>query len=331
MKIGYFGDGPWACHALEKIMATPEFAVVFIVPRYENPDLTLKSIAEEYEIPFIENPDVNTQDFLNIINKFHADIFVSMSFNQILKLPIINYTDHGFINCHAGALPFYRGRNILNWALINGEKYFGITVHYVDEGIDTGDIMLQKFVEIDKSDNYKSVLQKSYHECSSLLLEALLLIYNDNVKRIKQSTIHPVGFYCGKRIDGDEWIDWKWTSKRIHNFVRALSRPGPCARTYKGQDILAIIETEPIINAPDYIGTCGEVVGKDSKGIVVKTGDNTIRIKKVADVINGNQIVNEKTPSCKIGTRFGINIYETVKELENEIKKIKKENANQGW
>ena len=67
-----------------------------------------------------------------------------MSFNQIFRKDIINLTPIGIINCHAGKLPFYRGRNILNWVLINDEKEFGITVHFVDEGIDTGDIILQK-------------------------------------------------------------------------------------------------------------------------------------------------------------------------------------------
>jgi methionyl-tRNA formyltransferase len=65
-----------------------------------------------------------------------------MSFNQIFKSEIINLPRLKTINCHAGKLPFYRSRNILNWVLINDEKEFGITVHYVDEGIDTGDIIL---------------------------------------------------------------------------------------------------------------------------------------------------------------------------------------------
>ena len=65
---------------------------------------------------------------------------------------------YGAINCHAGKLPDYRGRNILNWALINDEKEFGITVHFIDEGIDTGDIILQESFEIKDSDNYKSLL-----------------------------------------------------------------------------------------------------------------------------------------------------------------------------
>ena len=77
-----------------------------------------------------------------------------MSFDQIFKEEIINIPPLKIINCHAGKLPFYRGRNILNWALINDEKEFGITVHYVDFGIDTGDSILQKNYEITDDDDY---------------------------------------------------------------------------------------------------------------------------------------------------------------------------------
>ena len=64
----------------------------------------------------------------------------------------------GTINCHAGKLPFYRGRNVLNWAIINGESEFGITVHFIDDGIDTGDIIKQKTYPISLNDDYKSIL-----------------------------------------------------------------------------------------------------------------------------------------------------------------------------
>ena len=77
-----------------------------------------------------------------------------MSFNQIFKREMIDLPKYGTINCHAGKLPFYRGRNILNWALINDEKEFGITVHYMDEGIDTGDIIVQRTYPIGEEDDY---------------------------------------------------------------------------------------------------------------------------------------------------------------------------------
>ena len=102
-----------------------------------------------------------------------------MSFDQIFKSEIIYLSKHKIINCHAGKLPFYRGRNVLNWVLINDEE-FGITVHYVDEGIDTGDIILQKKFPISDQDNYKTLLEKSYRMCKYFIW-SILMIKNNNV------------------------------------------------------------------------------------------------------------------------------------------------------
>ena len=117
-----------------------------------------------------------------------------MSFNQIFKTEIINLPKLKTINCHAGKLPFYRGRNILNWALINDEKEFGITVHYIDEGIDTGDIVLQRTYPISDEDNYSTLLQVSYVECANILYDAIVMFKKENVDGIKQKDIHPIGF-----------------------------------------------------------------------------------------------------------------------------------------
>jgi methionyl-tRNA formyltransferase len=142
MKIGYFGDGRWAQKSLRKILAMDGIEVTFIVPRFKNPDSELRKIADEEGIPFLVTKNVNTKEFIQLIDKYSADLFVSMSFDQILKEDFLRVPPKGTINCHAGALPFYRGRNVLNWVLINDEKSFGVTVHYVDKGIDTGDIMV---------------------------------------------------------------------------------------------------------------------------------------------------------------------------------------------
>ena len=153
-----------------------------------------------------------------------------MSFDQIFKTKLFSLPRLGTINCHAGKLPFYRGRNVLNWVLINDEKEFGITVHYVDEGIDTGDIIIQKVFPIFDSDNCDSLLKVAYENCGLLLQSAINLIINKKVKRIKQDQISKHGLYCSKRIEGDEIINWNNSSREIFNFIRALTLPSILAQ-----------------------------------------------------------------------------------------------------
>ncbi|EAL4745838.1 formyl transferase [Campylobacter jejuni] len=129
---------------------------------------------------------MNSKEFLNELKKYSNDLLVSMSFDQIFKEELLKLYPRKIINCNAGKLPFYRDRNILNWALINDEKEFGISVHFIDKGINTGDIILQKTYEIKDSDDYTTLLNLCHKECASLLYESLILFLEDNVKAYKQ-------------------------------------------------------------------------------------------------------------------------------------------------
>lgn len=303
MKIGYFADGPWSHKAIELIVDTEGLEIAFIVPRFDTQDPVLREWSKTLDVPFIPVENVNTDEFLSVMDKFEPDLLVSMSFNQILRKSIIDYAPLGFINCHAGALPFYRGRNPLNWALINGEPSFGITVHYVDEGIDTGDIIEQRLYPITQKDNYGTLLNKAISECASVLHSAILKISKNEVERIKQEDIHPVGTYFGIRTVGDEIIDFNWDAKRIFNFIRAINHPGPRARFFLGNEEYAVESAKLIAEAPNYIATVGEVLGRSEEGIIVKAGDSTILFTLVGHVKNG---VTEELdiPKFRIGSRL---------------------------
>lgn len=278
IKIGYFADGPWSHEAFKLIISDKSIDVKFIVPRSDTTDLTLQQFSEEYDIDYLKGFNINSDAFLNKIEKYNCDLFVSMSFNQIFKTRIINTPPLRIINCHAGKLPFYRGRNILNWVLINDESEFGITVHFVDEGIDTGDIILQRTFPIGDKDNYSTLLEISYIECAQVLYDALKLIQSNQVRTIKQKDLHPVGFYCGQRGIGDEIISWNQTSRELFNFIRSISKPGPMAQCQCKGELLSINNSRIIKGAPNYRSTIGQVVGVTQNSFIVKTKDSTLEI-----------------------------------------------------
>jgi methionyl-tRNA formyltransferase len=303
MKIGYFADGPWSHEAIKLISETDGLVISFIVPRYDTQDPFLKEWAINHNIPFIPAENVNSPDFLELVSQYDVDLLVSMSFNQILKSPILKLSKHGFINCHAGALPFYRGRNPLNWAIINGEKEFGITVHYVDEGIDTGDIIKQEMFPITETDTYASLLRLAIKECANVLYAAIVEISTEKSDRIVQDSIHTVGTYFGIRTYGDENLSLNQPARNVFNFIRAITLPGPCARCLIENQEFAIVTAEMIPEAPIYIATVGEVLGRNERGIVVKVNDSTLLVTSTAKVING--VVGEPfTPRFRIGTRL---------------------------
>ena len=278
MKIGFFGDGPWAHRSFDKLVSDETIKIDFVCARNDAPDPILEEKSNKKHIDFLVSKNINSEEFLDLMKTYNSDLFVSMSFNQIFKTQLLNYPKFKTINCHAGKLPYYRGRNVLNWALINDEKEFGITTHYVDSGIDTGDIILQNCIPITDEDCYASLLEKAYTGCEENLYKAVKLIQTGCVKRIKQKSIDKLGFYCSKREMGDEIIDWNQNSRDIFNFVRALSFPGPKALTTCKNEKIKINKVKYFPAAISNKGIVGAVVGVEDGGFYVKTEDTFIKV-----------------------------------------------------
>lgn len=301
MNIIYFADGPWAHLAFDEILKHG-FTIKLMVLRFETRDPILQKKAAENDIRCTWVEDVNSSLFLQSISALNADIGVSMSFNQIFKKELIEFFPFGLINCHAGRLPFYRGRNVLNWALINGEKKIGVTCHYVDKGVDTGDIIHQKTFPVTDSDDYGTVLQKAYTMCAEVLIESLRNIQSGKATRTPQNETGT--YFIGREI-GDEFIDWSWNSRRIFNFVRAITNPGPYAQTWYEEDenyyLVYIKKVKLVQNAVSYICSNGGIIGKSKSGNpLVKTGDTMLEVLDY-------EIEHPNKMKFVIGDRLGIN------------------------
>jgi methionyl-tRNA formyltransferase len=278
-KIGYFADGPWSHKTFQLLIDDNRISIEFIVPRLDTKDFTLLSYANKYNIDYLEYVHVNSESFFNKAKSYNCDLFISMSFNQIFKKKIIELPKLKTINCHAGNLPFYRGRNVLNWVLINDEPEFGITVHFIDEGIDTGDIILQRKFPISEQDDYNSLLEVAYEECAKILYDSVKLIITNTFKVISQNEIDPNGSYCRMRKMGDEIIDWNQSSRKIFNFCRALSKPGPVATTFLNNKEIKISKVREV-QKTNNIRNCesGMVIEKIKDNFIVKTLDSCVEL-----------------------------------------------------
>lgn len=301
IRIGYFADGPWAHNAFCRIVSDPSLEILFVAVRYDVQDSILIQYAKEYNIPVIIEKNINDKLAIEQFATFETDLFVSMSFNQIFHKNILGLPPLRTINCHAGKLPFYRGRNILNWLLINDEKEFGITVHYVDEGIDTGDIILQRTYPVTDEDDYATLLNKAYVECADVLYDAIKQIQTGQIKPISQAEIDRVGLYCGIRGPGDEILDWNRTSREVFNFVRAICKPGPMATCFVENTPVFINKVREVPGAHTYINTPGQVIGKGEKGLYVKTRDTFV---EVVEYTSERKLrIGDKLKPYKIGAK----------------------------
>ncbi|GAA0711644.1 methionyl-tRNA formyltransferase [Paraclostridium ghonii] len=187
-------------------------------------------VANKFNLDLYEEKNINDQSFLNKIKLLYLDLIVCVNFDQILKKDIINLPTMGCINTHASLLPRYRGRAPLNWSMINGEQYSGVTVHFIDEGIDTGDIILQEKIKIDEDDYISDLLNKVKNTYPKIVLSAIQALESNNINLIKPDLSK--GFYVNKRTKADGKIDFSKSSKDIVNFIKAISKPYPGAFLY---------------------------------------------------------------------------------------------------
>jgi methionyl-tRNA formyltransferase len=318
LKIAYFGDGAWATKSLQRLIKDGH-SIATVVLRSQPSDQTLPELAKELGIDTLQPKRVNADDFSEALNEIGPDLCISMSYDQIIRRRVLEVPRKGFINFHAGKLPLYRGRNVINWAIINNETEIGLTAHYLDEGIDTGDIILQKTLPIEWQDTYSHVLSKVTDGFPALMSETVRQISDGRAYRRSQSGLQ--GTYYGRRKQGDESIDWSKSSLETYNKIQAITHPGPGATTELNGNTCIVWTSSYDPSWPNYVATPGEVIGRiPDAGIMVKSSDSTLLVKSIQMQSNA-----ERVADFPIGTRFGISLIDEVMSLKNRIDALERE------
>ena len=211
----------------------------------------------------IEKIRTNYEEVLDL----RPDIIITCAYGQIIPKEILDYPKYGCINVHASLLPKYRGGAPIHKAIIDGEKYTGITIMYMDVGMDTGDIISQEKIEILDTDTLENVHDKLSILGKELLLKTLPNIISGNIERIKQDESKVTFAYNIKRED--EHVDFNNECKNIYNLVRGLN-PFPGSFAVLNGKIIKIY-SGMIGNKTN--GKPGEIKGISRDGIIVNTKD----------------------------------------------------------
>lgn len=197
----------------------------------------VKQIAIDNNIE-VFTPDSIKKEYQKIID-CKPDIIITCAYGKIIPKELIDYPKYGCVNIHASLLPKYRGAAPIQWALINGEEYTGITLMYMDEFMDTGDIIAKKEYKIDDDDNVGTLHDKLSVIGTNLLNDNLEYLFSGNVKRIKQDD--SLATYA-KMIERDmEDIDFNDKCINIYNKIRAFS-PWPLSKTKIKDEEIKIIK-----------------------------------------------------------------------------------------
>lgn len=297
-------------------MGTPEFAVAPLKALYEDGhDISLvvtqpdkpkgrghkllppevKVFAESRNIPVYQPQSMKTDEAFERLSAEHADLFVVTAFGKILPQRILDIPKHRSINIHASLLPKYRGAAPIQWSIINGETKTGITTMQMDAGIDTGDMLVAKTVDIDFSDTGETLHDKLAAAGVEAIRETIAQIENGTLCPKKQNDT--LSCYAPMIDKSTGILDFSEPAVKLYNLIRALN-PYPYASTvYKGQRF-KVIRALPVHESCE--GANGEILSVTKDGILVKCNNSALLIcevqfegkKKmpVSEFIKGNKI-----------------------------------------
>lgn len=236
----------------------------------------VKEKALELGIEVFQPENVNSEESINKLKSVKPDLIVVVAYGQILNKEILEMPKYGCINVHASLLPKYRGAAPINWAIIDGELETGVTIMDMEEGLDTGDMILKKSIPIEEDDDYITIHDKLSHLGAEMLIQAINLILEGTA--IKTVQDNNLSNYAPMIFKDAGKIDWNKQALMIKNLVRGL-KPWPSAYTdYKGETIKI---HKVRIEENNLKGEIGEILSVDNSGIYVKSGDNIIVIEEV--------------------------------------------------
>ncbi|ADG82645.1 methionyl-tRNA formyltransferase [Thermincola potens] len=288
MKIIFMGTPDFAVPCLKELVKTGHDVVQVITqpdrPKGRGRKLMpppVKVTAQELGLQVYQPDKIKAPEAVEKIRELAPDAIVVVAFGQLLSRDILAIPRFGCINVHASILPKYRGAAPIHWAVINGEKESGVSIMYMDEGLDTGDVVLVEKTPIAESDTTGILHDKLAFLGARALLRALDLIARGEARRIPQDD--SAASYAPLLDKGVELIDWHKTSRQIKDLVRGLN-PWPVAYTYFGEKILKIWTVdvageETAADGPFRPGRIIKVVPEE--GIYVASGDGAVIIKEL--------------------------------------------------
>ncbi len=300
MRILFMGTPDFAIPSLDIVNKNHE--VVGVFTKIDKPNargkkvnyVPVKKYALENELEIHQPNSVKTEETIKIIKDLNPELIVVVAYGKILPKELIDIPKYGVINVHSSILPKYRGAAPIHNAIINGDDETGVTIMYIAEELDAGDI-----IKISKTPIYEEDTLETLHDrLATLGADALLEVIDEMEKGVSTRTPqnHDEATFVKPIKKEETYIDWEKSMVEVYNFVRGMN-PFPCAMTNMNEKLFKIYMVQK--QEKNYEGRCGEIVDF-IKGIgpVVKVKDGSVILTKVKpqnkklmdgkDIINGN-------------------------------------------
>lgn len=276
--IAFMGTSAFAVPALTALVKAgwPVLAVVTPPDRPQGRGRAtapppVKIAARELGVDVIQTQNVKDAGFLETFNSLSPEMAIVAAFGQILPKSILYGPPRGCVNIHPSLLPRLRGAAPLNWSIINAETTTGVTIMKMDEGIDSGDILLQQETPLGENETFGELHDRLAAMGAELLLETLALTLSGDIHPRPQD--HALATYAPPLDRELGMIDWEEDCRKIVQLVRGLS-PSPCAYTFLRQKKLKIYSATARITA--HAEPPGTITGRDNGGLGIAAKDGVV-------------------------------------------------------
>ena len=248
--------------------------------------------AEKYNVPYKKFKKINDEENVKIIKEIEPDYIFVIGLSQLVKDEIINAAKKGVVGFHPAPLPKYRGRATNVWQQLLGVKESAVSVFFIDDGIDSGDILAQEPYYIEDDDYAQDVLDKGDEAAIVAMKRVLQQMMDGTLNPVKQNDEE--ASYTLKRSPEDGLIDWNQSIRDIHLFIRAISKPYPGAFSmYDGKSKIIIYRAEILPN-DRYIGFNGQIAELRKDGFDVVCKDGLLRVTDYENVDNVKMFVGHR-------------------------------------
>jgi len=285
MKIVFMGTPEFAVPTLKQLLKHHEVVAVYTQPDrpagrgHKMQSSPVKAVALEAGVEVLQPKSLKKKEIRDLLVGFDADIFVVAAYGLILPKAILDIPRHGCINVHASLLPKYRGASPIHAAIKNGEATTGITIMYMDVGIDTGDMIYKRKLAINPDERVGSLHDRLATLGGECIIEALAQLEAGTAARIPQDDAESSYAPIIQKTDG--LIDWSCSTEEIINLTRAFDPwPGPYTM-YNGQviKIWQIEDAEGI--SSEEISTGAVLASDQTRGLLIRTGSGVARILEI--------------------------------------------------
>ena len=304
-RIIFAGMPDMALVVFKKLMSEG-FNIVGIIPPSKDDATypTMKNLSEYYAIPLLDYKNLADGKFIKSVKKLKADIGIVSSFNKKIPKELLETTKEGFLNCHPSLLPCYRGGNPYSAVILNNESSTGVTIHFMDENFDTGDIVLQTRVGIEEKETMGTLFNKLNYVCADAMAIVLEKYEkNGSIPRQKQPEGEFVKAPNFAPNSYQTYINWKQDAQKIERQIRALN-PFILASTIFRQQPVKIHSCEYEIK---HTNLEPGIVADLTNGFGVSCSDGIIHIKSLQIgtyvITDGADFVKRFSP--KVGEKVG--------------------------